>query len=425
MAYLDTTATPADYIIRTPECLKRFMLHSRRRRQRPSRAMRLCIYMLSKIQCGVIHFILPDGTRLHFEGDSPGPEATLYVHNTRVLRRFVAKGRLGFCEAYLDNDWSSPDIASFFEAILVNAEAMHQTWYGKRWYRVVSWLARKMRTNTKRGARRNIYAHYDIGNDFYAAWLDASMTYSAALFANDNDSLEKAQYNKYASLCRRLDIHPRHHVLEIGCGWGGLAEHIARHYAAHVTAITISQAQYDYARQRIEQAGLSHKVDIRLCDYRDIEGPFDRIASIEMFEAVGEEYWSTFFNHLHTLLKPGGRAELQVITIRDHDFEAYRTSADYIQHYIFPGGMLPSKQVLDDQVSAAGLVPGDHIAFGTDYARTLRIWNTNFQQVWPEIAKDGTKTARFKRLWEQYLAYCQAGFTTGTINVIQQSIYKT
>jgi cyclopropane-fatty-acyl-phospholipid synthase len=386
--------------------------------------MQLCIYMLSRIRCGVIHFILPDGTRLRFEGDDPGPEAALYVHKTRVLRRFVAKGRLGFCEAYLDGDWSSPDIASFFEAILVNADAMHQTWYGKRWYRVISWLARKMRTNTKRRARRNIYAHYDIGNDFYAAWLDNSMTYSAALFENDNDSLETAQKNKYAELCRRLDIRPGQHVLEIGCGWGGLAEHIARHYEAHVTAVTISQAQYDYARQRIEQAGLSPMVDIRLCDYRDIEGEFERIASIEMFEAVGEEYWPTFFNHINGLLQPGGRAELQVITIRDDCFANYRASADYIQHYIFPGGMLPSKQVLDEQVRGANLVPGDHIAFGKDYAKTLQIWNNNFQQAWPGIEKDGTKTARFKRLWEQYLAYCQAGFTTGTIDVIQQSIHK-
>lgn len=414
-----------DFIINTEASLRHFFIKMRRTPYgyKPSRAMCLTLRLLRKLQIGSLYLILPDGKSLKFLGKEAGPEAVLHIHNDRVVRRFMSKGKLGFCEAYLDGDWTSPDIATFFELILRNMDVMRKNLLGKGWYRRVSQFIHLLQPNSKRGSQKNIYRHYDIGNDFYKEWLDPSMTYSSALFKDGIDDIERAQDQKYQEMIDRLDLKPEHHVLEIGCGWGGFAEYAAKNVGCKITAITISQAQHDWAVQRIKDANLEDKVTIKLCDYRDLENlQFNRIASIEMFEAVGESYWPTFFNKLHEYLKPEGRAVLQIITIHDDHFENYRRSADYIQRYIFPGGMLPSMKALGQQIQKAGLHQGEHLSFGKDYARTLDIWNKNFQQAWPKI--QGKFDERFKRLWEQYLCYCQAGFEVGTIDVIQIAIDK-
>lgn len=396
---------------------------------RPNRAMRVALGLAEKIAVGHLTVVLPNGEARHFQGAQPGPEAHLSVRNERMARRFLMRGHLGFCEAYLDGDWDSPDIRALFELFLLNQEALRQVMLGKPLIRWLSWFAHVLRPNSRTGSRRNIAAHYDLGNAFYAEWLDRSMTYSSALYtpapevsAND-DALEAAQLRKYAGLCERLDLQPGHHVLEIGCGWGGFAEYAAGTVGARVTAITISQEQYEYARARIERAGLSDRVDIRLQDYRDVTGSFDRIASIEMFEAVGERYWPTFFDTVRARLAKGGRAALQIITIDDSHFPSYRRGGDYIQRYIFPGGMLPSPSVLKAHVERAGLTWQDAFSFGPDYARTLDAWNDRFQAAWPRIAPMGFD-ARFKRMWEQYLAYCSAGFSAGTIDVIHLAVAR-
>ena len=421
----DAAAQTVDCVVETPHILQNFIAEnfSRRHGYRPSRAMRLCLHLLTHMQEGQLDVIMPGGARLRFGKPNGEPRALVRIHNDRAARRFLTRGQLGFCESYLDGDWSSPDVATFFELILRNAQSMKQIMLGKKWARLLSRLSHVLKPNSKKGSRKNIYRHYDIGNDFYETWLDRSMTYSSALFADGIEDLNEAQDRKYQEMVNRLELKPEHHVLEIGCGWGGFAEYAARSVGCKITAITISEAQYEYAKARIEKANLSDKVEIRLQDYRDVRGTFDRIASIEMFEAVGEAYWPTFFETLKKRLKNGGRATLQIITIRDQDFDTYRKSADYIQRYIFPGGMLPSMHALEEQIGAAGLRKGDHISFGRDYARTLKIWNDEFQKAWPDLNSQ-TMNTRFKRLWEQYLCYCQAGFQVGSIDVIQISIDK-
>lgn len=419
----DILNRPADFIIKSQASLRYFLLKSKRDPvYKPSRALKLGIQFLAKIQIGKLALILPDGRKLLFGGKHPGPDATLIINNDRVVGRFLRKGKLGFCEAYLDHDWASPNMSQFFELMLRNEQYFLETMQGKTWFRVLEWIGHVLQPNTKSGSRKNIYRHYDIGNDFYAQWLDPSMTYSSAYFADGITDLQAAQERKYHEMAQRMNVKAHDHVLEIGCGWGGFSEILARDYGARVTAVTISQAQYDYAVERIKKAGLSDRVDIQLKDYRDITGTFDAIGSIEMFEAVGEAWWPTFFAKVKSCLKPHGRAVLQIITINERDFHTYRRTADYIQKYIFPGGMLPSLSVLNKVVTEAGLSFGDVLSFGKDYARTLELWNSKFQAAWPDL-RSARLDDRFKRLWEQYLCYCEAGFTTKTIDVIQLTLH--
>jgi len=295
---------------------------------------------------------------------------------------------------------------------------------GRAWVRALNFLLHAAKPNSRSASKRNIAYHYDLGNSFYGRWLDPSMTYSAAVYADleQPEALYEAQQRKYAAIAARMDLQPGQHVLEIGCGWGGFAEYAAKIVGARVTGVTISQAQHDYAVARIERAGLSHLVDIRLQDYRDITEQFDRIASIEMFEAVGERYWPTYFNAIRDRLKPCGKAALQIITIGEDHFEGYRKGADYIQRYIFPGGMLPSPTRLRAEVEGVGLRFDSTQSYGLHYARTLREWQVAFQTAWPQIA-DGFDS-RFKRMWEQYLWYCEAGFKVGTIDVVHVGLSK-
>jgi len=422
MTFAEAHARPVDFFIHTEAQLRYFFLKNRRERlYKPSRAMQLCIRLARQIHIGSLDMILPNGQKLRFEGKQAGPHGTVMIHDDKVARKLLTRGKLGFCEAYLDGDWTSPNIASFYEMVLRNEDVLLKVMHGKAWFRKLSKFIHSFNANSKSGSKRNIYRHYDIGNDFYQTWLDPSMTYSSALFRDGGETLEQAQDNKYAEMVNRLGIQADHHVLEIGCGWGGFAEYAAKTTGCKMTCVTISQAQYDYAIERMKKAGLSDRVEIRLQDYRDIQGQFDRIASIEMFEAVGEKYWPVFFQSLKNKLKQDGRACLQIITIKDDSFDNYRNSADYIQRYIFPGGMLPSMTALGDQITRARLRTTGHLSFGLDYAKTLAMWNETFQNAWPTLTADGFDE-RFKRLWEQYLCYCQAGFAAKTIDVIQIDI---
>ena len=283
----------------------------------------------------------------------------------------------------------------------------------------------RLRPNTRRGAKRNISEHYDLGNNFYAEFLDPTMTYSAGIFSNGSEDLQAAQAEKYRRLCRAMELQPGMTVLEIGCGWGGFAELAAAEFGAIVTGITLSEAQLGYAQKRMQDAGLSDTVTLRLEDYRDTQGSFDRIASIEMFEAVGEQYWPSYFKTLRDRLKPGGKAGIQVITIADKFFAEYRHTADFIQRYVFPGGMLPCPTRLRQEIATAGLKVTDTLWFGQDYARTLSRWQVNFQATWQRINMLSTQyDNRFKRLWEYYLAYCEAGFDAGFTDVGQLVIER-
>ena len=372
---------------------------------------------------GQLTFVLPSGREITIGGAAPGPVARLIIRDFRFMRRVLTAGDIGFAEGFMANEWDTPDLPVLLEAFTQNLDQIGRLLTGNVFGQLVNGLNHLMHGNSRRGSKRNIHAHYDLGNDFYRAWLDPSMTYSSARYVRAGDTLQEAQTEKYANLARTMDLQAGQSVLEIGCGWGGFAEFAAREVGAKVTAITISQAQHDYAKKRMFDAGLADKADIQLIDYRDVTGRFDRVASIEMFEAVGERYWPTYFNKIQEVLKPGGQAGLQIITMRDDLFADYRRRADFIQKYIFPGGMLPSEERLRDVVSQARLSWGHVDRFGRDYAHTLRQWADVFQAKWQEIAPLGFDE-RFRRLWLFYLGYCEAGFSTGRTNVIQLGLAK-
>jgi len=369
---------------------------------------------------GTLHYVLPGGHRGTIQGAQPGPAATILLHRWRAVRRLLLRGSLGFAEAYLDRDWESPDLPTFVELVTRNAVNRR---VGTFWQRVFERIRHSRRTNTKTGSRRNIAAHYDLGNEFYAAWLDPSMTYSSAVFPEDVAVLEDAQSQKYGQLLDLIQAKPGDRVLEIGCGWGGFAEYAAR-LGIGVTGITISRAQHEFAEQRIAQAGLSHLAEIRLCDYRDIDGSFDHVVSIEMIEAVGETYWPVYFERISRCLRKGGRVAIQAITTRDEHFAHYRRRADFIQTYIFPGGMLPCRSVLRDHAERVGLQWISDDGFATHYARTLGEWRRKFVASWPRIRKMGFDE-RFRRIWEFYLASCEGSFRARGIDVLQIALVKS
>lgn len=384
---------------------------------------RLAFRALLKIRHGSITMVLPDGRKLRFRGSEPGEHAVMVIRDFGLTRRFFASGDLGAAEAFLDGMWDSPNVTAFLQFFLRNSEALQDKLMGMPIARFVSRFGHMMRRNSKRGSKRNIEYHYDLGNNFYRRWLDPTMTYSSARFAHAGQDLSAAQINKYRSLAESIDLRPEHHLLEIGSGWGGFAEYAASEIGCSVTGVTISKEQLAFARERMEKKGLTGKVDIRYQDYRDIDERFDRIASIEMFEAVGEEYWPAYFDKVRNCLKPGGKAGLQIITIADRSFAAYRKRADFIQRYIFPGGMLPSPSVLRQQVARAGLTWVGNLDFGLDYAETLNQWRSRFRAAWPDIQRQGFDE-RFRRMWEYYLSYCEAGFRAGNIDVTQVTLAR-
>jgi cyclopropane-fatty-acyl-phospholipid synthase len=373
---------------------------------------------------GRLDFILPDGRRFRAEGPEAGIVAELQVVNPDVFARLIREGDLGFCDSYLDGWWSSPDLQAFLDLVQRPANNIVSDGFpGMALVRAFEKFRFWLQSNSKSQARKNIAHHYDLGNDFYRLWLDETMTYSSGLFVTGQESLETAQRLKYASMVDQMGAVPGDHVLEIGCGWGGFAEYAAKERGLRVTGLTISQAQYDFAVERIEKAGLSDRVDIKLQDYRDERGSYDGIASIEMFEAVGERYWPVYFGSLRERLKPGRHATLQIITIPDHRWHVYRRGVDFIQKYIFPGGMLPAPSVLRAEVEKAGLTVRGSIEFGESYSLTLRRWHESFSARWSEARSLGFDE-RFKRMWDFYLASCAGAFQGGNCDVTQITVTR-
>ncbi|MDM0106186.1 cyclopropane-fatty-acyl-phospholipid synthase family protein [Variovorax sp. J22R24] len=377
---------------------------------------RLLERLLQRLSAGSLSIELPDGSRVDGHGELAGPHAAMTLHRWRPLARLLLRGDIGFAESYRDGDWSSPDLSALLELGLRNeagwGRALDASWPAR-------WLGRLMhfaRVNSRSGSRRNIAFHYDLGNAFYALWLDPEMIYSSALYAQGSESLEQAQALKLDRIVELLDFRGGATVLEIGCGWGALALALARRQGVHVTALTLSKQQLAHTRQRAGELGLADRIDARLQDYRDVQGLHDRIVSVEMVEAVGERYWPVYFDALRQRLRPGGVAVVQAITIADEHFDHYRRHADFIQHFIFPGGMLPSAAALQAQARRAGLELVRDLCFGESYALTLAEWRLRFLRAWPQVEALGFD-ASFRRLWEYYLCYCEAGFRAGRVDV--------
>lgn len=379
--------------------------------------------MSQKMNNGRIDFVMPDGRVFRADGRNPGPVAELHLHNPDLFARLIREGDLGFCDGYLDGWWSTPDLQAFMDLVHADNEDIYDGFPGMGLLRAYERLRFWLKSNSKTQARRNIAQHYDLGNEFYQLWLDDTMTYSSAKFDTGQESLEKAQIAKYASMVDQMGAQPGDHVLEIGCGWGGFAEYAAKERGLRVTGLTISQAQYDYAKERIRRAGLEDRVEFKLQDYRDERGLYDGIASIEMFEAVGERYWPVYFNTVKDRLKPGATATLQVITVDHRRWDVYKRGPDFIQKYIFPGGMLPSPVVLRDEIKRAGLEVLRSIEFGDSYDQTLRRWHDTFNRKWDEVAQLGFDD-RFRRMWNFYLTSCAATFATGNCDVTQITLSR-
>ncbi|EAQ05457.1 SAM-dependent methyltransferase [Yoonia vestfoldensis] len=378
---------------------------------------------LKSMKRGRLDIILPDGRHFRADGAEPGYVAEVHVHNTDVFARTVREGDLGFCESYMDGWWSTPDLMAFMDLMHDDMEHIYDGFPGQflvRFYeRVRFWL----QNNSKKQARKNISYHYDLGNEFYGLWLDDTMTYSSAKFVTGQESMEAGQIEKYKSMVDQMGVQPGDHVLEIGCGWGGFAEYAAKERGLRVTGLTISQAQHDYAVERMQKAGLSDKVTIKMQDYRDEKGIYDGIASIEMFEAVGEKYWPVYFETLHDRLKPGKNATLQIITVEHRRWHVYKRGVDFIQKYIFPGGMLPSPVVLRQEIEKAGLQVAQSIEFGESYSQTLRRWHDTFNARWDQVQALGFDD-RFRRMWNFYLTSCAGTFHSGNCDVTQITVTR-
>ena len=375
-----------------------------------ARDTRLVFELLEKLQGGLLEIRLPGGDcRLFGDGEHG---VTLHVHDEAMFGQVLAKGDIGLTEAYLDGQWDSPDITGLMTLLAANREQLKKAVYGSWRNLLAARIRHWLNNNSRSGSKRNIMAHYDLGNDFYRLWLDPSMSYSAAIYRQaDDGSLETAQHAKYRRILNCLSAEPGQTVLEIGCGWGGFADMAVQH-GLKTTGVTLSPAQLEWAQKRVPAADLGQQ------DYRDLDEQFDHVVSIEMFEAVGERWWPTYFKTLAKSLKPGGKAVVQSITIRDDIFPEYRRSTDFIQQYIFPGGMLPSRAAFRAAAAKQGLVVREEFAFGRDYARTLAEWRHAFEARWPDIQKLGFDEP-FRRLWRMYLCYCEAGFLAGNIDVVQ------
>jgi cyclopropane-fatty-acyl-phospholipid synthase len=395
------------------------------------RRFRLALRLARMTTRGHLTVVLPDGSVHRIDNALPGPTAEVRLRDPRLPGKFLAGGSLAWAEAYVDGWWDSPDIRAVMAFAAANEAEWETLLNGRPFVRALSWLFHRLKPNTRRGSRRNISAHYDLGNSFYAQWLDPTMTYSSAIFADAAEPMEVAQARKVEALCQSLALAPGRHVLEIGCGWGFLAQTAAQKFGARVTAITISREQHDLAARRIAEAGLSDRVEIRLQDWRDVQGQYDAIASVEMIEAVGEKNWPAYFQALHDRLLPGGAAGIQAITIEDRLYPLYRRSADFIQRHVFPGGMLPSPTILRTRAAEAGLRWEQERWFGQDYAETLARWAHNFHAAWPRISAlppgpTGARfDTRFHRLWDYYLAYCETGFRAGWTDVGQVVLRRT
>ena len=372
----------------------------------------------NEIKTGTLTVILPCGDTLVFSGKE-GLSSDLKLNSYRPILRTIIGGHLGFSESYLKGEWTSSNLESFLEIMVTNlpdsfnARSKSYIYYNK--------IIHFFRENTKSRAKKNIMYHYDLGNDFYKIWLDKTMTYSSGLFKKDDESLSKAQENKYQLLIDQLKIESHHKILEIGCGWGGFAEYAAKKIGCRIKGITISPSQLKFAKSRIKKQGLEDKVSLELCDYRDLKGTYDRVVSIEMIEAVGEKYWLDYFKKIKQVLTKDGMAGIQVILINDKSYERYSNSVDFIQRYVFPGGMLPSQQKLDENYKKTGLIEIESSSFGKSYAKTLSIWHKDFVNSISLIRNLGFDN-KLERIFKYYFSYCKAGFSSKKIDVVQKII---
>ncbi|MDO9569378.1 MAG: cyclopropane-fatty-acyl-phospholipid synthase family protein [Hydrogenophaga sp.] len=386
-------------------------------------AARTLMQLLQRLRHGSLTLQLPDGSVQRF-GSTEGPHASLRMVNWNMCRAVLKSGDIGFAESFMAGDWTTPNLTALLGLMVANRreveDAIYGSWLGRLAYRVRHLLNR----NSKANSRKNIHAHYDLGNAFYELWLDGTMNYSSALFEAPEQSMVDAQHAKVRRALRMAGVQPGDRVLEIGCGWGALAEKATTEFGASVTGVTLSTEQLAFAQQRMDKLGVQDQADLRLQDYRDIaDAPFDAICSIEMLEAVGREYWPTYFQSVAKLLKPGGRACIQSIVIDDVLFERYIAGTDFIQQYIFPGGCLPCPRELRAQAAQAGLEVVDEFAFGPDYARTLQLWREQFLHEQERVLQLGFDQ-RFLRIWEFYLAYCEAAFTGANVDVVQITLRK-
>ena len=382
--------------------------------------VRIVLQMLRKMAYGALRLECPDGSVLQFGDDSP--PVTLTLNSWEPCLAAMRSGDIGFAESYIAGEWQTDNLPKLLELFIHNRHALEAAIYGNWWGSLLYRLRHLFNRNSRAGSRRNIHAHYDIGNRFYKLWLDPSMTYSSALFTSPEMTLEQAQQAKYQRILAEIGARAGDHILEIGCGWGGFAE-LAASEGIRLTGLTLSSEQLAFAELRLANAGLAHLADLRLQDYRDARGEFDAVASIEMFEAVGEQYWDSYFACVAQRLKTGGRACIQTITIADDLFERYRKGTDFIQQYIFPGGMLPSPEVFRAHAERHGLSVMNELAFGLDYARTLALWDKDFRAQEAEVRAQGFDD-RFIRTWQFYLAYCEAGFRAGSIDLFQFTLQK-
>ncbi len=387
-------------------------------------AARTVFKLLQQLRQGSLTIELPDGS-VQTVGDGQGPHVSIHMRNWNAFGAALKSGDIGFAESYIAGDWTTPDLAGLLVLLLANRKALDEVIFGSWVGRLAYRLRHLLNRNTKSNSRKNIHAHYDLGNAFYSLWLDGTMNYSSGWFRGDHQlDMREAQNAKVRRALHMAGVRRGNRVLEIGCGWGALAEKATLEFGAHITGVTLSTEQLAWAQQRLASQGVADQADLRLQDYRDIaDGPYDAICSIEMLEAVGQEYWPTYFQSVARLLKPGGRACIQTIVIQDALFERYIRSTDFIQQYIFPGGCLPCPTAFRREAQAAGLKVVDELAFGQDYAETCRRWRADFMAQREQVLQQGFDE-RFIRIWEFYLAYCEAGFVAGDIDVVQYTLAR-
>ncbi len=391
-------------------------------------AARVLFKLLGSLRHGRITAILPDKSRHESGTDAHGIHAHIEIFDLGICTQILTGGDVAFGEGYFNGAWDSPDLVALLTLLAKNQNELMPAFYGKGWKGWLFKLRHLLRTNSKKQARKNIEAHYDLGNNFYSVWLDSTLTYSSAIFnGNMSGDLAEAQIAKYERILAEINPPVGGHILEIGCGWGGFAEYAAKSRGIRVTGITLSPSQLEFAEKRIANAGLTDQVHFALCDYRDVGkrfgSSFDGVASIEMFEAVGQKYWDSYFTAVQAALKPGARACVQVITIDEKRFEQYESTSDFIQQYIFPGGMLPSPERFMEKAKSKALTVSTEYEFGLDYAETLRRWLRQFDARHDDIAAQGF-SVNFVKLWRFYLAYCIAGFEAGSINVGQYTLVR-
>ncbi len=379
---------------------------------------RQVVKRLDRIHTGRLEVTLPNGSLAVFQGHRPGPSAAISIRSPAMVTRLFKAGSIGFAEGYMAGEWDCPDLAGLIYLLHLNEDSLEPDFSRlQHLYTFMSAVRHRLRKNSRRGSKRNIAYHYDLGNDFYAHWLDETWTYSSAVFEHADEDLAAAQERKYALLLARLDAQPGEHILEIGCGWGGFARYAAEHADVRVTGLTLSTEQLRFAQQRAADAGLSSRLEFKLQDYRDEKNSYDHVVSIEMYEAVGEAYWPEYFRAIHDALRPGGRAAIQAITIEDSRFAYYHANVDFIQEYVFPGGMLASPEIFQAKAGEQGLRTRETAFYRRDYARTLMRWDEAVRAARDEIVT--TRGESFYRMWRYYLAYCAAGFTSGNIDLMQ------